>query len=91
MVKTLRDEIVEAMHKAANDYRAIAMACCSGILPIRFYEENVESAIAMDQIAAKIESARCENCSNNDQEFYFCNLIGDYRDGDEFCWDFLRQ
>ena len=61
-MKTLQQEIVEALKEASIDYRAQAMACCAGILPRRFYEENKDKAERMEILAAKVESARCENC-----------------------------
>lgn len=66
-MKTLKDEIVEVLKEASMDYRAQAMACCAGILPRRFYEEHKDKAERMEIIAAKVESARCEECSVKDE------------------------
>lgn len=63
-MKTLQQEIVEGLKKSAVDYRAIAMACCVGVFPRRFYEENINNAVEMEQLAAKVESARCKNCKS---------------------------
>ena len=66
-MKTLKDEIVEVLKEASMDYRAQAMACCAGILPRRFYEEHKDKAERMEILAAKVESARCEECSVKDE------------------------
>ena len=87
-MKTLQQEIVEGLKKSAVDYRAIAMACCVGVFPRRFYEENINDAVEMEQLATKVESARCENCKKFDNYSGYCDSCSRLMANNDFCWYF---
>ena len=56
-----REEIAEALKRAAINDRAGALACAFGLLSSRFKQEFINSAEKFDNLATQVEAMRCSN------------------------------
>ena len=57
-----REEIAEWLREAATTERALAAACATGTMPLRFMQEAIDRAILFEQRAAQVDAMRCETC-----------------------------
>lgn len=54
-----------------------------------YLDEKSEATI--NKLAAKVESARCENCANYYENFSHCEYDGSYQEPNSFCWNFEQK
>ena len=57
-----REEIAKWLREATLTERSIALACVSGIFPVRFKQEALEHAAIFEERAVLVENMRCETC-----------------------------
>lgn len=88
---TLQQEIVEALRDAALDYRAQVLACYSGLMPRRFKDEMVNRAVQYEQLAARVENARCETCACRESDIGFCGELEIVVRNGFCCWNYQEK
>lgn len=75
-MKTLQQEIVETLRKASSTARKYANSYDKFALS---HHEYMDQSKEFDELAAKVESARCENCvhweSKDNELSNFCKFL----------------
>jgi hypothetical protein len=91
-VKTLQQEIVETLRKASSTARKYAKQYDEFALS---YHEYMDQSIEFENIASKVESARCENCahweSKDNDLSNFCKFLMCGMYNNDGCWNFEQK